>query len=1729
MSKLSINSIPVDLFMKYFNETNLKENIDYVMDQEKLKPHVIKSLTLGFDSPAFSNEINTDIESDDYSVNDLNSITDKEIVIDEDDITGLAMLTTPSYYDSQDFLSSLGIDVFDVNSQGGSIYVKKIERGVSDEGVKPIFKLYPDDLIDETFYPFYITYPKKYEGIDGSSTHTNVNYRRVQIFMDGEEQYNLDNIIKDDKGELVNKKFTMRVWNTIAVSAEKKDDRYYFIEGPEFVSDITKDNTNDYYTDYTIEAGYMYCLNNNKNEMDIEVLTNSRFLLNGTLDSGTSNEGGDTVISCIEKNNRLPENFFAIFEHPAKTTRKVNNSGQFLTRDATGQEIPVTNYVSKMEKFANAVRKGFYALHGERQPEEKVEPYRVGGLFDGSGSAAKLYWYAPNVQQDKIKLVNTDVTLFMSDGDIVGIYTKDGDNRSITAINGDNVSKKEYYYYVEGVVNADDNSIISVTEREKTVVTGTDKENDGVHTYAEPKVLYVKDIIKNEDGTYTLDFEKINIVYEKVSNEIYDNLILGTADNIGTGENAGTDKVINIDTEYSKISSDPTIYNIADDFVSDVVEVDLIYTDDDALTDNNSETAANRNFYISKADQNKLKTTEKNYIKANLVNVDVLTIGGYDVSSFGLKVDLSNMVITFDEKPSEETRMYSRLRSAYVSEPGVAVNTETSNGSTSNIYNEGDILKFNHGINMHGLIYSSYNENNFKYTDPKTHKEVNGIRIYSELNNRNENEYYIAIPIIYHKDATNLYDDDDTDTKIRKSKEYAEWGFLTESDSVSSPISFNLTKKIGDRTDHFSLHLGIDDAYTAYGAIDNHKSFENGKIIKNNVTVKETEFKKGLPPGVVVSRGGEESVIWNPEDIWRHDTNGNVYKEYNPGILKTVIPNKHTITNGYIDKNKDYHAPDDDYPAVYREATSVKRCLKGTDERPDNFDSKTEYLPMRENIFEEQDPVTIRKKILEVNNKNNRVDEIIISRYGYKSYKLDSYDTSVNPDKKLNEQVVNTSTLDVQSWSYVKSDLQISTLKGTDGEAFVITANDAYIDAYGTNDFTSPYRYRYHGYILPESIWHRFEDQADYYCDNGKYKKLFIPAVWKYESVDSKVFTDEEFEISDLYTSDDKGSQRPPADIKDILKSEGNGEDGLIKSETRKKSCALQYNYGYFKIKVGLSPLTMTKENLDPRKEVPVTRKIGTTYKTKTDDDGSDKKITNIVLNNVTLRDLISDESILKTTKDGKEEYKGNIDDDTKLIPFTSLTESTEDKTCDILSVNMQNIYRSIYVTRGEANVDNPDDSFKTLCEGAKEFYRKTPIILLNPTGEVTEKTSVYNKYKRAVIDECKYNVYQQYLVPSIEKLEKDYLLEGKDPVDTEKYSITTAAKAIIATQDTNYTNPNVIIREVVDIPTNDIGGMDTTINASDERILRMLDREKNPIAENYPFSSPYVESLEEIKARNAAAGNLNWYKYSNATGDYVQSPFYDMLKDVSAQTLRYDISTNNTILKPKANYTDNSLIENHTRILGMGDIIVPVDNKKEKQYQTITGDSGGKVILSKEEYIDTYVTDDSGADINYNPSSPYVRILEYEKYPLNEIRNKIMNQLSNPELITAFDGVKTRVSNFFDIPEKDNKVNYKTKYERFGSYVNVSLAAMFSEPDQDKVKRVYDQYIGNILSEDKDNVYDKNKDNILESRLYDDITEKKVYVVIDENKSTVCKDMIETLKDITITSDNKKYKWVIL
>ena len=81
----------------------------------------------------------------------------------------------------------------------------------------------------------------------------------VQIFINGEEQFNLDNIIIENAdGELVNKEFTMRVWKTISVSADKIG--YYSIEGPKFVSDITKDDRNDYHTDYTIPPPECYAM-----------------------------------------------------------------------------------------------------------------------------------------------------------------------------------------------------------------------------------------------------------------------------------------------------------------------------------------------------------------------------------------------------------------------------------------------------------------------------------------------------------------------------------------------------------------------------------------------------------------------------------------------------------------------------------------------------------------------------------------------------------------------------------------------------------------------------------------------------------------------------------------------------------------------------------------------------------------------------------------------------------------------------------------------------------------------------------------------------------------------------------------------------------------------------------------------------------------------------------------------------------------------------------------------------------------------------------------------------------------------------------------------------------------------------------------------------------------------------------------------------------------------------
>ena len=72
----------------------------------------------------------------------------------------------------------------------------------------------------------------------------------------------------------------------------------------------------------------------------------------------------------IKARGYLPTNVFTITEHKPKESRKKNKLGQFLVRDSLGNEIPLTDYKNKIEKFTNAVRSGFYALHGDRKPEE---------------------------------------------------------------------------------------------------------------------------------------------------------------------------------------------------------------------------------------------------------------------------------------------------------------------------------------------------------------------------------------------------------------------------------------------------------------------------------------------------------------------------------------------------------------------------------------------------------------------------------------------------------------------------------------------------------------------------------------------------------------------------------------------------------------------------------------------------------------------------------------------------------------------------------------------------------------------------------------------------------------------------------------------------------------------------------------------------------------------------------------------------------------------------------------------------------------------------------------------------------------------------------------------------------------------------------------------------------------------------------------------------------------
>ena len=482
------------------------------------------------------------------------------------------------------------------------------------------------------------------------------------------------------------------------------------------------------------------------------------------------------------------------------------------------------------------------------------------------------------------------------------------------------------------------------------------------------------------------------------------------------------------------------------------------------------------------------------------------------------------------------------------------------------------------------------------------------------------------------------------------------------------------------------------------------------------------------------------------------------------------------------------------------------------------------------------------------------------------------------------------------------------------------------------------------------------------------------------------------------------------------------------------------------------------------------------------------------------------------------------------------------------------NIFRSIVYNRGETPAMDGDSetglhtkkkAISNLYFGARNFYRRTPIILLDSKSDddidtLSIASDSYSKFDVSLLDKFKYNIYYPYLRPSMVDMDKENVLEkvsdGNNEFDdknnTSSYGIMTSASAIIAVQDTNYANPKIIIRETIDTPTNKANSTNDTGYASDNAILKMLRREKSPNNGDTTgsFSSPYIESFEEHRNRLVKKGHLNWSKYTSAAGSYVGTSFYDVLRKISKATLKTTIDNKRTILNPNLNYTDNSLIENYIRIKGMGDLIINIDVNKDRQFRVLTGESG-RIILSKEHYDDTIINNNDTSNINYSPSSPYVRLLEYEKYPLNEIRNKILSTINNAEESVKFDGTKTTYSNFFENVDKSKTIHYRTRYEKFGEFLAVTLADLYSETDKHKVYGNYSNYFDEffIHSDDNKNIYEQNEEVIKKSRLYDDVSEKKVFYVSNDNKKSTCSEVMSLLKTSYEDDDGNKYKWVIL
>ena len=485
----------------------------------------------------------------------------------------------------------------------------------------------------------------------------------------------------------------------------------------------------------------------------------------------------------------------------------------------------------------------------------------------------------------------------------------------------------------------------------------------------------------------------------------------------------------------------------------------------------------------------------------------------------------------------------------------------------------------------------------------------------------------------------------------------------------------------------------------------------------------------------------------------------------------------------------------------------------------------------------------------------------------------------------------------------------------------------------------------------------------------------------------------------------------------------------------------------------------------------------------------------------------------------------------------------------DPIKYTFENIYKLI----PHALDASDKNSGGNMYAYALEFYIKTPVMLINQNMNDIKNTrgvsikmydllynTLYNN-RYSVVDKTindddntiKYSVYggEEYTVPNTNAQTKSRTSEPDSTTEVTSNVNTKSTKhtvAIVPSQNDNIDNPDIIIRENVNISDAD----------ENRKITNMLDREAtgaykddtNPCT----FSSPDLESIEEHKSRIIESGLYNIFKFSSTTGACVGSSFYNDLKSANKSTLSALLYKENSIFNPSAAYTNNTIFEYYSRLNGMSNLLMPaLLDEKEKQFISYS-DTDNKIILSKERVDNTAETNKISNDRSFVSVSPYSRLLEYEKYPLNIIKNTTMNKLHSVETSVDSTGEKEYVANFFDEYIKNNNINYQTHCEKFSSVLADTLSNMYKyEHSKEGISRkqnIYNQYSEHyekMFSNDKPDNYEKNEKDILNSRI-EDVSEKMVFTVNDSNKKNVCANIISKLGE-KYYSDNYEYRWVIL